>query len=320
MLPEGLGSYNLCTFDFDLLLICDRVHRHRPGNECIQCFCARASTTGLRLEHEEDTFDADRYLGDLFTEEEDPLLTEALAFKPHWLSAPPRPPPIRKTQQAVKTDDQRHLAEASSSESERGISKSDQGCQTQTEDRHDESQGSSADATLSSPAVRHTTAFPADAKVKQNPPASETATLTTSDGPAPTTSATAVTDSLSLSPESPTPNELLPPHARTVVPPIISPGDASVSHNVTASAVANPAPQDAPVITTPVASVRVKSGHTESAGATDNQGQSTGSLGAANAGGSTAEAQGLGNGGRAEGGAEDGLEGGFTEEEQEQMR
>ncbi|CAN0228872.1 unnamed protein product, partial [Laminaria digitata] len=40
--------------------------------------------TELRLEHEKATFDADRYLGDLFTEEEDPLLTEALTFEPHW--------------------------------------------------------------------------------------------------------------------------------------------------------------------------------------------------------------------------------------------
>lgn len=38
------------------------------------------------MEHEKATFDADRYLGDLFTEEEDPLLTEALAFEPHWKS------------------------------------------------------------------------------------------------------------------------------------------------------------------------------------------------------------------------------------------
>ncbi|CAM9435517.1 unnamed protein product, partial [Ectocarpus sp. 8 AP-2014] len=39
---------------------------------------------GLRLEHEQAAFDPDRYLGDLFAEEEDPLLTEALAFEPHW--------------------------------------------------------------------------------------------------------------------------------------------------------------------------------------------------------------------------------------------
>ncbi|CAN0198038.1 unnamed protein product [Scytosiphon promiscuus] len=39
---------------------------------------------GLRLEHEQAAFDADRYLGDLFTEDEDPLLTEALAFEAHW--------------------------------------------------------------------------------------------------------------------------------------------------------------------------------------------------------------------------------------------
>ncbi|CAM9946844.1 unnamed protein product, partial [Ectocarpus sp. 8 AP-2014] len=39
---------------------------------------------GLRLEHEQAAFDPDRYLGDLFAEEEDALLTEALAFEPHW--------------------------------------------------------------------------------------------------------------------------------------------------------------------------------------------------------------------------------------------
>eukprot|EP00903_Cladosiphon_okamuranus_P011174 g10546.t1 len=39
---------------------------------------------GLRLEHEEAAFDVDRYLADLYPEDEDPLLTEALAFEPHW--------------------------------------------------------------------------------------------------------------------------------------------------------------------------------------------------------------------------------------------
>lgn len=39
---------------------------------------------GLRLEHEEAAFDAERYLGDLFPEDEDPILAEALAFEPHW--------------------------------------------------------------------------------------------------------------------------------------------------------------------------------------------------------------------------------------------
>ena len=39
---------------------------------------------GLRLEHEEAAFDEDRYLGDLYPEDEDPLLAEALSFEPHW--------------------------------------------------------------------------------------------------------------------------------------------------------------------------------------------------------------------------------------------
>lgn len=40
----------------------------------------------MRVEHEDLAFDEDRYLGDLFPDEEDPILAEALAFKPHWLS------------------------------------------------------------------------------------------------------------------------------------------------------------------------------------------------------------------------------------------
>lgn len=37
------------------------------------------------MRHEAETFDSDRYLGDLFTEEEDPILVEALDLRPHWL-------------------------------------------------------------------------------------------------------------------------------------------------------------------------------------------------------------------------------------------
>lgn len=57
------------------------------------------------MEHEEDTFDQDRYLCDLFPEEEDPLLTEALAFEPHWrrLARVPR----RPDQHTPDDDDQR---------------------------------------------------------------------------------------------------------------------------------------------------------------------------------------------------------------------
>lgn len=39
---------------------------------------------GLRVEDEDAAFDEDRYLADLFPQEEDPILTEALAFEPHW--------------------------------------------------------------------------------------------------------------------------------------------------------------------------------------------------------------------------------------------
>lgn len=53
------------------------------------------------MEHEEAEFDVDRYLGDLFPDEEDPILTEALGFEPHWRKRPSPPPGDRRGQSRV---------------------------------------------------------------------------------------------------------------------------------------------------------------------------------------------------------------------------
>ncbi len=88
--PWASGSY-ACVFPF---CPCARLHFSRGP--------------GLRLEHEEAAFDADRYLGDLFPEDEDPILAEALAFEPHWQR---RLRAQRRRRRRQRLRQQRHLDE-----------------------------------------------------------------------------------------------------------------------------------------------------------------------------------------------------------------
>lgn len=88
---------------------------HVTRGTCV--FDPSCSSIGLRLRHEETAFDADRYLGDLLPEEEDPLLSEALAFKPHWWRKRRQKQPPPRAQRAPIDDAPKNSSSGDSSTS-----------------------------------------------------------------------------------------------------------------------------------------------------------------------------------------------------------